>query len=195
MLRDAAVIVAGYLLGSLPFAFVVTKALSGKDVRLEGEGSVGTRNAGFVAGPWAAVLVFLLDAGKGAAAYWVAHRWASGAPAFYLSALAMMLGHGFPVWLHWRGGKGLAAAAGFMLQMWPYSVLGGLVVYLVAGRLLKGFILTFALAALVFFLSTLLEGNDAEGLLFIVCLLGLAGVKKFVDLPYERAVQARAGRV
>ena len=124
MLRDAVVILAGYLLGSLPFAFVVTKALSGKDVRVEGEGNVGLRNAHAVAGPWA-----------------------------------------------------------------------GLLVYLVLGRLLKSFVLVFGLAALVFYLLTLPEGNDVEGLIFIVCFVGLAGLKKLIDLPYERAVQARAGRV
>lgn len=191
MLQDAAVILAGYLLGSLPFAFVVTKALTGKDIRLEGEGNVGTRNALHVAGLWAGLLVFLLDVGKGAAAYWVARCWASGRLAFYLTAVALMLGHGFPVWLHWRGGKGLAAAIGFLLQMWPYSVLGSLLVFLVASRVIRHFSLAVALASAVFCLFTLREGNRPEGLLFIACFLGLAGAKKAIDLPYERAVRAR----
>ncbi len=195
MMRDVLVILAGYLLGSIPFAFLVTKAIAGKDIRLEGEGNVGARNVLHAVGPLAGLLVFLLDGTKGAITYWLAHSWASGGLAFYLTAFALMLGHGFPVWLGWRGGKGLSAAIGFLLQMWPCSVLGAAVIYLVLRWAFSGFILRFAIASAAFPLFTLLEGNNFEGLAFIACLLGLAGLKKAVDLPHERATQARSGWV
>ncbi len=193
MLRDALVILSGYLLGSIPFAYVVTRAFTGKDIRLEGEGNVGTRNAYHVAGPWAGLLVFLLDGGKGAAVCWLARCCASGPLAFCLTAFALMLGHGFPVWLHWRGGKGLGPAIGFFLQIWPCSVVGGFVIFLLARGLIRSFSPAFGVASAAFCLFTLLEGNGPEGLVFIVCFLSLAGLKRIIDLPYERAIQARHG--
>jgi glycerol-3-phosphate acyltransferase PlsY len=195
MASDVGVILVGYLLGSIPFAFLVTKALTGKDIRLEGEGNVGTRNALHVAGTLPGFLVMVLDGGKGAAACWAADSWTSGRLAFYLTAVALMLGHGFPVWLGWRGGKGLAPATGFLLQMWPRAALVAALVYLLAGQVITGFSLAFGVASAVFLLLTVWEGNRPEGLAFIVVLLGLAGVKKAIDLPYERAVQSRSGWV
>lgn len=195
MASDLLVIMAGYLLGSIPFAFLITKAFTGKDIRQEGEGNVGSRNVRRTAGPVAGLLVLLLDVAKGAAAYWVARTWASGSIAIYLTGFAMMLGHGFPVWLHWHGGKGLAAAIGFLMQMWPYSVLCAAMVFLLANKLFTGFDFCFGVAAGAFALLSLVEGNSLEGMAFIVSLLGLAGVKRLIDLPHEREVQARTGWV
>lgn len=195
MASDLLVITAGYLLGSLPFAFLITKAFTGKDIRCVGEGNVGSRNVLRTAGPVAGLLVLLLDVTKGAAAYWVARTWASGNIALYLTGFAMMLGHGFPVWLHWHGGKGLAAAIGFLMQMWPYSVLGAAIVFLLVSRFFTGFDFCFGVAAGAFALLTLKEGTSLEGLAFVVSLLGLAGVKRLIDLPREREIQARTGWV
>ncbi|HOG48519.1 MAG TPA: glycerol-3-phosphate acyltransferase [Anaerolineae bacterium] len=193
MVRDLVVILAGYLLGSIPFAYLVAKALARKDIRFEGDGNVGARNVRFAVGPRAGLLVLLLDMGKGAAAYWVAYCWASGRIVLYLTAVALFLGHGFPIWLRGRGGKGLSAAIGFLLQMWPWSMFGAALVFLVAGRLIAGFSVPFGIASAAFSLFTLLEGSRPEDLAFIVCFLGLAGIKKAIDRRHERQVQARTG--
>ncbi len=193
MSKDLLAILAGYLLGSIPFAFIVTWLWTGKDIRVEGEGNVGARNVAHVAGNLAGLLVLLLDMAKGAAAYSVAESWTSGKLAFYLTAFALMLGHGFPIWLRGRGGKGLAPASGFLLQMWPCSVLAALLIFLAASRVIVGFNLAFGVAGAAFPFLTLLEGNDLEGFGFIVVFLSLAGVKKLIDLPYERAMRERSG--
>jgi len=193
MASDLVVILAGYLLGSIPFAYLITKAFTGKDIRREGEGNVGSRNVLHTAGRVAGLLVLLLDTGKGAAAYWVARVYGSGDITLYLTGFAMMVGHGFPVWLHWHGGKGLAAAIGFLMQMWPYSVLGAALVFLLVSRLFTGFDFCFGVAAGAFALLTLKEGTSVEGMAFVVSLLGLAGVKRLIDLPREREIRAQTG--
>lgn len=192
---NALVICTGYLLGSVPFAFLVTKAVSGKDIRFEGEGNVGARNTMHVAGWLPGMLVFLLDAGKGAAAYWVGRRFGSGDMVLCFTGFALMFGHGFPVWLGWRGGKGLAAAAGFLSQIWPYSVIASLAIFLVARMLIPDFNLACAVGGTALPVLTFLEGNNAQGLLFIVLFLGIAGIKKIVDLPHEKAIRAQSGWV
>ncbi len=193
MWTDLLVVAAGYLLGSIPFAYLVTRALTGKDIRYEGEGNVGSRNVMYVVGRVPGFLVLFLDAAKGAAAYWVARRFGSSDMALYLTGFALMFGHGFPVWLRWRGGKGLAAAAGFLLQMWPYSVLGAAAVLVIARMIIPDFNLAFTVAGVALPLLTFLEGNNLRGLLFIVFFLGIAGLKKVIDLPHERAIRAKSG--
>ncbi len=194
MITDVLVICAGYLLGSIPFAFLVAKAVTGKDIRVEGDGNVGTRNAMHTAGRLPGLLTFLLDAGKGAAAYWVGRRFGSGDLVLYMTGFAMMVGHGFPVWLNWRGGKGLAAAAGFLMQIWPYSVVVSLALFLLAHMVIPNIDLSIAVASAAFPFLTFWEGNNLQGLLFLVFLLGLSGVKRLIDLPYERALQGRASQ-
>ena len=195
MLKDIAVVLAGYLLGSIPFAFLVTKAVKGKDIRYEGEGNVGARNVMYVAGRGPGFLAMLLDVSKGAAAYWVGRHFGSGDMILYLTGFAMMLGHGFPVWLRWRGGKGMGPAGGFLLQMWPYSSLGALAIYIVARALIPDFNLAFAVCGTALPFLTFLEGNNLQGFLFIVFLLGMSGIKKVIDLPHERAIRAKSGWV
>ncbi len=194
MITDIAVILMGYLLGSLPFAFVITKLSTGKDIRYEGDGNVGTRNALRIAGPLPGLLTAILDLSKGAAAYWVGHRWGSSDMVLYLTGFALLLGHGFPIWLGWRGGKGLACASGFLFLMWPYSVVAGLIVLLIARTLMSNFDLAFAIAAAVFFALTFVEGNDLTRAIFVVLFLGMAGAKKLLDLPHERAILARSSQ-
>jgi glycerol-3-phosphate acyltransferase PlsY len=187
MLGDVASIMCGYLLGSLPFAYGITRLATGKDIRMEGEGNVGARNVLHVAGTVAGLLTFLLDAGKGTAAWYLAQRWGSGHLVVYLTGFALMLGHGFPVWLHWHGGKGLAAAAGFLLPMWPLATLIAFGVLIAARVAVPSFDQAVAVAALAYLAVTLCEGNDGECVAFIVGLLGTAGLKRLIDLPYERA--------
>ena len=192
-MRDLAVVFLGYLLGSIPFAFLVTKLFTGQDIRCEGDTNVGTRNVLHVVGWAPGLLTLCFDAGKGALACQAARRWSSSSLALYLAAFAVILGHGFPVWLGWHGGKGLAAAFGFFSQLWPYSALGAAVVLLAARSLHAMFDVAFGIASGAFLLFSLLEGNDPGGVFFIVSLLVSIAIKKLIDLPRERAARAGNG--
>jgi len=129
----ALVLVAlGYLAGSIPFGVLITRWKLGVDVRSQGSGNIGATNVARVGGKKLGVLVLALDALKGAGPAWAAvfllpgERWAHAAV-----ALAAFLGHVFPPWLKFKGGKGVATALGVLLVLEPFAALGGFAVYAV----------------------------------------------------------------
>jgi glycerol-3-phosphate acyltransferase PlsY len=113
--------IGGYLLGSIPFAFVVTKAFGLGDIRQVGSGNVGATNVLRTGNRLAAVLTLLGDVGKGIAAVLIARQFGD-APAL-LAALGAFTGHIFPIWLNFKGGKGVATYIGIVLALaWPAAL-------------------------------------------------------------------------
>jgi acyl phosphate:glycerol-3-phosphate acyltransferase len=134
MLASLAVILCAYLLGSIPFGYLVVRASGGGDVRASGSGGTGATNVTRRAGKGAGLLTLALDALKGALAVVVARallaedfgvNWWVAA-----SALAAVAGHCFPVWLAFRGGKGVATGLGVFAGLAPAAVLCALPVFL-----------------------------------------------------------------
>jgi glycerol-3-phosphate acyltransferase PlsY len=125
-----AIPIVAYLLGSIPFGLLLTKLFGGGDVRKAGSGNIGATNVARVAGPLPGILTLLLDAAKGAAAVWLAARFSNeSATWMIIAALAALIGHCFPVWLKFRGGKGVATAAGVFLMLSPLALLGSVIVF------------------------------------------------------------------
>ncbi|WP_209425373.1 glycerol-3-phosphate 1-O-acyltransferase PlsY [Pararhodobacter sp. SW119] len=115
--------VAAYLLGSVPFGVVITRMLGLGDLRAIGSGNIGATNVLRTGNKGAALATLLLDAGKGGIAVLIA-RAVAGEDAAQLAALASFLGHLFPVWLGFRGGKGVATFLGTLLALaWPVGLL------------------------------------------------------------------------
>ncbi|MCX7888873.1 MAG: glycerol-3-phosphate 1-O-acyltransferase PlsY [Rhodobacteraceae bacterium] len=112
----------GYLLGSVPFGLLITRALGMQDIRGIGSGNIGATNVLRTGSKGAALATLLLDAGKGAAAVLIARAlWDEDAA--QLAALAAVLGHLFPVWLGFRGGKGVATFLGVLFALaWPVGL-------------------------------------------------------------------------
>jgi acyl phosphate:glycerol-3-phosphate acyltransferase len=127
--------VVAYLLGSIPFGLLLAKVFGHGDVRKEGSGNIGATNVSRVAGPVAGILTLLLDGAKGAAAVLIAGRYSNeSAMWIVIAGLAALIGHCFPVWLKFKGGKGVATAAGVYLALCPPAFLAGLILFLlVAG--------------------------------------------------------------
>jgi glycerol-3-phosphate acyltransferase PlsY len=119
----------GYLLGSVPFAFVLSRRLRGIDIRRTGSGNVGAANVLRTAGVRAAMAVMALDACKGAGSVLLVQRWATGDAAPAAAGLAAVIGHIYPVWLHFRGGKGVATAAGVFSVLTPLALAPTLIVF------------------------------------------------------------------
>src|ERR1700694_4671562 len=120
-----------YLLGSIPFGLLVAKVFGRGDVRKEGSGNIGATNVSRVAGPLAGILTLFLDGAKGAAAVLVAGRYSNDSAMWMVIAgLAALVGHCFPVWLKFKGGKGVATAAGVYLALCPPAFLAGLILFL-----------------------------------------------------------------
>lgn len=139
-------IAAAYLLGSIPFGLLIVKALGGADIRSAGSGNIGAANVARNAGWLAGILTLLFDGGKGYLAVWMACHYTNGSGRWMIAAaVAAVAGHIFPVWLGFKGGKGVAtslgaflpisasavAAAGvlwlLMVLFWRYSSLGSVV--------------------------------------------------------------------
>jgi glycerol-3-phosphate acyltransferase PlsY len=124
--------IGAYLLGSSPFGMLFTRLFGGGDVRKGGSGNIGATNVARVAGPIPAVLTLLFDVAKGAVPVWLAGRVTSdGATWMMIAALAGLLGHCFPIWLKFRGGKGVATAAGAFLVLCPPALLGSVMLFLI----------------------------------------------------------------
>ncbi|MEP6635897.1 MAG: glycerol-3-phosphate 1-O-acyltransferase PlsY [Acidobacteriota bacterium] len=122
-MRPAAVIVIAYLLGSIPFGYLIVRTTQGADIRETGSGATGATNVSRRAGKLAGVLTLVLDALKGAAAVLMA-RWILqgnvGQPVNWwiaFAAILVIVGHMFPVWLGFSGGKGVATAIGVFLVL------------------------------------------------------------------------------
>ena len=123
-------LVAAYLLGSIPFGLLFAKVLGGKDVRRHGSGNIGATNVSRVAGPLAGILTLIFDTLKGALPVLAAGRlFDHNATALMLAGLAALVGHCFPVWLKFRGGKGVATALGVFGALSPAATLAALVVF------------------------------------------------------------------
>jgi len=120
-------IVVSYLLGSIPFGYLIVNATTGSDVRQTGSGGTGATNVSRSAGKGAGILTLFLDALKGAAAVLLAEFLlrSNDHAVWWIGACGViaMLGHIFPVWLRFRGGKGVATGVGVFLILAPLAVL------------------------------------------------------------------------
>ncbi len=117
-----------YLVGSIPFAFIVARR-RGVDLRARGSQNVGASNVLRTAGVVSAVTAMCLDAVKGALAVLIAYRFSSGLVLPVLAGLASVVGHIYPVWLGFRGGKGVATAAGVFAVLAPVAVAAATAVF------------------------------------------------------------------
>jgi len=130
-MADIIAVALGYLAGSVPFAFLLARR-RGVDLRRAGSGNVGAANVLRTNGVPDAVAAMCLDAAKGAVAVLVAQRLSDGPAAPVAGGLAAVIGHVYPVWLGFRGGKGVATAAGVFLVLAPIAVAGAGAVFALA---------------------------------------------------------------
>lgn len=144
----ATVILTGYLLGSIPFALLAARRWSATDLRHVGSGNLGAANVMRASGVRAGVLVALLDMLKGAASVILAERLSPSAAAPAVAGLAAIVGHIYPVWLRFRGGKGVATACGVFSILTPLAVPPALAVFIAAVWLTKYISLGSVLASL-----------------------------------------------
>ena len=121
---------AGYFLGSIPFGYLLVRWFRGADVRATGSGNIGATNVSRTS-PALGILTLVLDVLKGMAAVYIALTLCSGnRTAAFIAALAAVSGHIFPVWLRFRGGKGVATGLGSFVLLTPKAILLGMAVFL-----------------------------------------------------------------
>jgi glycerol-3-phosphate acyltransferase PlsY len=129
-------VVIAYLIGSIPFALLLARR-AGADLRRVGSGNLGAANVMRASGVRAGLLVAALDVAKGAAGVWIADRLAAGPGAAALAGVAAVVGHIYPVWLKFRGGKGVATACGVFSVLTPAAIPPSLAVFVATVWLTK----------------------------------------------------------
>ena len=118
-----AVLLIAYLLGAIPFGYLLVKWKTGADVRTAGSGNIGATNVMRTTGRAAGIVTLLLDIAKGYAAVWIAGR-LTGKDVLWMSmgALAVMAGHAYPIFLDFKGGKAVASFVGAFLCLTPWAL-------------------------------------------------------------------------
>ena len=127
---DKIVLVVAYLLGSIPFGYLIVRRRMGADIRETGSGGTGATNVSRRAGKAAGVLTLLLDAAKGSVAVLIAKAAGGDDWVIAVAAIAALVGHIFPVWLGFRGGKGVATGVGIFSVLAPISLLCAGVIFI-----------------------------------------------------------------
>lgn len=174
------IVAASYLLGSIPFGYLLVRIFRGEDVRQSGSGNIGATNVSRKS-PVLGILTLLLDALKGSAAVWLAaslsHRVGDTAP-YRLMALAglfAVVGHMFPVWLKFRGGKGVATALGSFLIIAPISVLVAVGIFAAVVLLFRYISLGSIITALAFPVVVTLR-HDYDDALLALAFMSIASL-------------------
>jgi glycerol-3-phosphate acyltransferase PlsY len=128
---EIALVAFAYVLGSLPTAYLLVRLMTGKDVRATGSGNVGATNALRTAGWKVGVAVTAIDVMKGALPVWLMTRFNPESGWVAAAMFAAVLGHCYPVWLKFKGGKGVATCFGAFLVIAPLSALAALALWVV----------------------------------------------------------------
>jgi glycerol-3-phosphate acyltransferase PlsY len=121
VLAIIAALLAAYLIGSIPSAYIVTRLRKGVDIRDVGSHNLGAMNVFYKVGFWDGMVVLLADIGKGAAGVWVAELLGTSLIVQMAAGVCVILGHNFPVFLKFRGGKGGAACIGILIYFMPWG--------------------------------------------------------------------------
>lgn len=156
-----------YLLGGVPFGYLFVRFAMGKDIRTMGSGNIGATNVHRSAGGKAGIAVLVLDVAKGFAAVWIAALLTHGAPAaLALAAVAVMLGHAYPMFLGFHGGKAVACFTGAFLYIAPLALAVVMVVFVLVAAVSKYVSLASILAAALFPLAMWLVMHPAAPVLW-----------------------------
>lgn len=183
--------VIAYLIGSIPASFLIARFVRGEDVREIGEGNAGARNVFHEVGRGWGIATFLADLGKGAL---VAVLFGgSSTSQLLLAGTFVFLGHAYPVWLGFVGGKGLATVGGFSVVLIPWAALIGGAGAGLAWTLSRRFLPTVVVAIVAAIVSAPLVGYRMVLVASILGLFVLTGIKRGLDEPRMRRVEARTG--
>jgi glycerol-3-phosphate acyltransferase PlsY len=186
----ALAILASYLLGSIPSAYLITRSCCGIDIRKVGDFNAGASNVAREIGPAMGWLVLFADAAKGAAAVLLARALASESVVLVCGA-AVVAGHNWPLFLKFRGGRGMATVIGVLFVLLPLpmaavSLVGGLVLWLTRSIVIAGLVTFIPLLVLA-----LLLGASPALLGYVALLLCSAGIMHLVTTHHLTAEQKK----
>jgi glycerol-3-phosphate acyltransferase PlsY len=190
----SAVCLLAYLIGDIPFAFILTKLAKKGDIRFAGEGNVGARNVLHTVGKAYGILVALLDFSKGFIIALLCLFLNVPLNITFLAGFAVLLGHGFPVFLKFKGGKGVATAFGFLFGLFPVPTFAALTLMLLAFTIKRYYLVAMAvgLASLPVLWMPVFKHSIRE-IALTVCYLLFLGFKRLIDIPHMRSIREATG--
>lgn len=176
-------LVLSYLLGSIPFSQIIGRLVKGVDLRKVGTGNVGGNNLIANAGVGWGLLGGALDAAKGVAAMWLMQAMGVTYPLTLLAGLFAVAGHNWPVWLGFRGGKGIATGLGVLGYIsWPEAVIAALIFAIMNWRILKNGTTATIIAFVSLGIMYLITGKPLEVFLLGFGIAGLIYIASYNDL-------------
>jgi len=183
-----------YLLGSIPFSYLIAKRVKKVDLRVVGEGNVGGRNVWHVVGKKYGVLAGFLDFLKGLAAFGIGLLFGLSPWFIWICGFAAVIGHCFPIFLRGRGGKGAATALGFLFGMQPIALSLSGILMVLSYWVFRNFHISISLgmASLPLLWLFVFGKSWAETGIMVLFLL-LLGLKRIIDEPYMRKIKTASG--
>lgn len=150
-------LIAAYLIGGIPFGYLLVRWRTGEDVRGMGSGNIGATNVLRTTGRVAGVATLILDILKAVLAVWIMDRVSKGSPLWMsLAAVAVILGHAFPVFLKFKGGKAVASFIGAFLYLTPVALIAVIIVFVAVVAVTRYISLGSIIAAILFPLAVFL---------------------------------------
>ena len=183
-----------YFIGDIPFGFILSKKVKKIDIRYAGEGNVGARNVLHTVGKFYGILVALLDFSKGSVVALICRF--SQLPLYitFIAGFCVVLGHDFPVFLKFKGGKGIAAALGFIFVLYPLPTFAALFTMLIAFFIKRYYLfaMSIGIGSLPLLWMPVFKKNTKE-IILTVSLLCFLALKRIIDIPHMRRVKEASG--
>ena len=188
------VFLLSYLTGSIPFAFIIAKGVKGIDIRYVGEGNVGARNVLHTIGKPYGILVGLLDFLKGCVIALLCLSLNLSFLVTIIAGFSVVLGHDFPVFLKFKGGKGIATAFGFLFVLFPLPTLAAssFMLILFSIRRYFHFAAIIGIGSLPVLWMPIFK-NSLKEIIFTICYLSFLGIKRLIDEPHMKKIKEESG--
>lgn len=177
-----------YLLGSIPWAYIVSWRMRRVDIRRLGDGNVGARNAYRQVGRGVGIAAAILDSAKGMVALSLARGLGIAEPWAYVAGAATVLGHDFPLFLHFQGGQGLSTTIGISLFFLPRETIVSLAIVALVFWRFRHWDLSFTLGLASLPLIAWWRGQSPWLIFYMALLLSSVGIKKLVDRPRAQSI-------
>ncbi|MCJ7763546.1 MAG: glycerol-3-phosphate acyltransferase [Dehalococcoidales bacterium] len=194
-LAIAIVIIGAYLLGSIPSPYIVGRLRKGIDIRQVGSRNMGAMNTFYNVGIAPGFLVLAADVGKGAAAMALAQWLSDSNLVMFLAGATVVLGHNFPVWLKFKGGKGGAPLVGVFIYLMPWGIPIGLSIFFVLLYFTRFPTLSYSIALLCFPFIAWLIHHNGDYVIFSLLMLLIPFVRYIPRIREMRAKGGSWGRV
>ena len=172
-MTPALLVVAAYLIGGIPFGYILVRLKTGRDVRSMGSGNIGATNVLRTTGRAIAIVTLILDIAKGFVAVWLMARYTANDPLWTsAAAVAVMAGHAFPIFLKFKGGKAVASFIGAFLYLTPIPLLAVVLVFIIVVAVTRYISLGSVIAAGTFPLGVFLILHPAWPVLIAALVAG-----------------------